>query len=396
MQRFACCFSPKPNTHSTTTNRFSHPPPPRVLPPSRRSPSSIAASPPSKIEMAFVPSLPLPTLSTSPAAPFRSSKPPCTPARTRVPRASSSSSRPTESVAQVRRAKNPKELHLLYAVWNAVASDEGLPSLAPDELDAASSTVHLIARAPDRSVSGAARLLRTGQNARLDRVAVLPAWRGRGVGRALVERLLVLAAPVEGAIYVNATRGEMGFFSILGFETLGNDFVDGVVQMRTMVYRTPVCAPASGCVGLHHTSVRVSDIERSLAFYGSLGFAVTDKFVTAGGQRACYVEGLGTRLEFVEANDGHGGLSGVQGVPHTGFDRLVFDVTKACTDLETFLQHLERRNGGMMNVAAQPAKQVAGSHVVSVASVYDPDALPIDFIRREAQVPSELRTKVDW
>ncbi|CAN8070292.1 unnamed protein product, partial [Agarophyton chilense] len=231
---------------------------------------------------------------------------------------------------------------------------------------------------------------------RLDRVAVLPHCRGRGVGRALVERLLALAAPVDGAIYVNAVRAQMGFFSILGFEALGNHFLDDGVQVRTMVYRTPLCTPSTGCVGLHHTSVRVSDIERSLAFYGSLGFFVTDKYMTSGGQRACFVEGLGTRLEFVEAKDDRGGLSGVQGVPHTGFDRLVFDVTKACTDLDTFLQHLERRNGGLIHIAAQPAKQVAGAHVVSVASVYDPDALPIDFIRREAMVPTELRTRVDW
>lgn len=258
-------------------------------------------------------------------------------------------------------------------------------------------TAHVVARAADGRVIGGARLLRVGPNARLDRVCVLPEYRGRGVGRMLVERLLVLAAPVQGAIYANATRGgEMGFYSILGFESLGGDKMENGIVVRTMVHRTPVCAPSVGCVGLHHTSIRVSDIERSLAFYGCLGYVVTEKFFTSGGSRACFVEGLGTRLEFVESPDGKGGLSGVQGIPPAGFDRLVFDVTKACTDLDSYLQHLERRNGGFLTIAAEPAKQIVGTSVVSVASIEDPDGLPIEFIKMEAHVPGELRTRVDW
>lgn len=296
----------------------------------------------------------------------------------------------------VHRVVRQRDVDAAYAVWAAVAAEEGLPPPPRDDLDAAETTAHIVARAPDGRVVGAARLLRVAQNACLDRVCVLPKYRGSGVGRLLVERLLVLAAPVQGAIYVNATRGEMGFFSILGFETMGNDRMENGVVVRTMVHRTPVCAPSRGCVGLHHTSIRVSDIERSLAFYGSIGFVVTEKFLTSTGNRACYVEGLGTRLEFVESPDGKGGLSGVQGIPPAGFDRLVFDVTKACTDLDSYLQHLQRRNGGFLTIAGPPAKQVVGASVVSVASIEDPDALPIEFIKQEAQVPGELRTRVDW
>lgn len=279
-----------------------------------------------------------------------------------------------------------------------MASAEDVAPVAPDERDAAESTVHLMAVASEGgAVVGAARLLKVDQNARLDRVCVLPEWRQRGIGRALVNRLLTLADGVPGAIYVHASRGsEMGFFSILGFESVGNDRYEHGTVVRTMMHRVPVCAPSAGCVGLHHTSIRVSDIERSLAFYGSLGFTVSDKFVTSSGSRACFVEGLGTRLEFVEALNGSGGLAGVQGVPPAGFDRLVFDVTKACTDLETYLQHLRRRNGGVLEIAGPPAKQVLGACVMSVASISDPDGLPIEFIRREAQVPGEMRTRVNW
>lgn len=117
------------------------------------------------------------------------------------------------------------------------------------------------------------------------------------------------------------------------------------------------------------------DIERSLAFYGSLGFVVSEKFLTPSGARACFVEGLGVRLEFVESTTGSG-LSGVQDWP--GF--LVFDVTRGCSDLDTFLEHIERRNGGQLNVTGAPANQVVGSQVMSIATVDDPDGLPIDFV----------------
>eukprot|EP00177_Eucheuma_denticulatum_P000854 GFKZ01001545.1.p1 GENE.GFKZ01001545.1~~GFKZ01001545.1.p1 ORF type:complete len:348 (-),score=50.31 GFKZ01001545.1:2683-3726(-) len=347
--------------------------------------------------MAFVNPLPLGICSN--AGPLLSSltRPTKPQIITRQKRATVLMSDNSATAPTLQRVYNERDIRAAYAVWDAVADEEGRPRAKRDERDDAATTVHVVARSHEGRVIGAGRLLRVGQNARLDRVSVLSKYRGKGVGRKLVERLLVMAAPVQGAIFVNAMRGgEMGFFSIMGFESLGNDRLEDGVMVRTMIYRVPVCAPSIGCVGLHHTSIRVVDIERSLAFYGSLGFVVTDKFLTSGGRRACYVEGLGTRLEFVESPDGSGGLAGVQGIPPAGFDRLVFDVTKACTDLDLYLQHLERRNGGILNVVGMPAKQIVGAVVVSVATIEDPDGLPIEFIKQEAQVPGELRTRVDW
>lgn len=341
---------------------------------------------------------------------------PCQPCRrATVMQARCSPQDPTP--VSINRVLRQQDLQHVYNVWNTVASAEGFPRVSPDEGDAAESTIHLLARyAPTASADdhynegkfvGAARLLYVGDNnVRLDRVCVLPDWRERGIGRALVNQLLSLADGTHGAIHVHATRGsESGFFSILGFEPVGNDRIEeslGNTVVRTMLLKVPTCAApsdaGSGCIGLHHTSLRVSDIEHSLAFYGSIGFTVSEKFLTSSGARACFVEGLGTRLEFVECriNNSGGHLAGVQGVPPTGFDRLVFDVTKACTDLETYLQHLQRRNGGVLEVAGPPAKQVVGNNVMAVASIYDPDGMPIEFIRREAQVPGELVARVKW
>ena len=50
---------------------------------------------------------------------------------------------------------------------------------------------HLIALDGEQRPIGTARLLGSGQ---IGRMAVLPEWRGRGVGRALLERLLLQAA----------------------------------------------------------------------------------------------------------------------------------------------------------------------------------------------------------
>lgn len=303
--------------------------------------------------------------------------------------------RSTESFVKVERRDDQEGLAAAYQLWDACAEEDDTLRVARDDADNDESTILFLAQ-EGSSVVGAARMLRVGHNVRVDRVAVLPRARGKGVGRLLVEKLLRFAAPVEGAVFVRATAWELGFYSILGFEVQGNEVYEGGIATRVMVYRFPICAPATGCVGLHHTSIRVSDIEKSLAFYGSIGFFVTEKFMTAAGSRACFVEGLGARLEFVEAPDGRGGLTGVQGIPPAGFGRLVFDVTKACTDLQVYLDHLKRRNGGHLSIAAPPAQQVIGSQVVSVATIEDVDGLPIEFIRREASVPSALRTRVDW
>lgn len=262
-----------------------------------------------------------------------------------------------------------------------------------DDADEAAGTEWVVARDEAGGALGAGRMQRMGVNVEIDRICVEERRQGQGVGKKLVRFLMAVAEPVEGAIYVEATQMELGFFSLLGFEAQGAVYMNkktGAAQ-RHMVYSVPICAPSSDCVGLHHTAIRVSDIERSLAWYGSVGFIVAEKFFTPSGERACFVEGLGVRLELVESSTGSG-LSGVQDWP--GF--LVFDVTKGCSDLESFLAHLKKRNGGLLTVSGEPAHQVIGSKLLSVVTVEDPDGLPIEFIRREGHVSSTLLRRVDW
>lgn len=161
---------------------------------------------------------------------------------------------------------------------------------------------------------------------------------------------------------------------------------------RHMVYQVPVCAPAAGeCIGLHHTALRVQDIERSLAWYGSVGFTVYEKYFTPAGQRACFIEGLGVRIELMESTTGSG-LSGVQDLP--GF--LVFDVTRGCSDLQSFLDHLKKRNGGILDVKDKPAHEVIGANLLSSVVVEDPDGICLKFVRREGNISASLLRPVDW
>ncbi len=103
----------------------------------------------------------------------------------------------------------------LGAIRRAVFIDEqGVPeALEWDEYDAVST--HWLALAGDDSPIGCARLLPDGH---LGRMAVLPAWRGRGVGRALLDAVLH-AARMRGErlLSLSAQTHAAGFYARAGF-----------------------------------------------------------------------------------------------------------------------------------------------------------------------------------
>jgi predicted GNAT family N-acyltransferase len=82
---------------------------------------------------------------------------------------------------------------------------------------------HVLALAGDAAVVATGRLMSDG---RIGRMAVLQAWRGSGVGRALLERLqqLALRAGLQ-QLYVHAQLDVAGFYSLAGFQVSGQPFV---------------------------------------------------------------------------------------------------------------------------------------------------------------------------
>ncbi len=101
------------------------------------------------------------------------------------------------------------------------------------ELDANDSrSRHVVARDAFGTPIGTGRLLPDGH---IGRMAVLASWRGQGVGRALLERLLDEAgAAGMSSLALNAQVQACGFYGKFGFVEVGAEFIEAGMAHRAM------------------------------------------------------------------------------------------------------------------------------------------------------------------
>ena len=139
---------------------------------------------------------------------------------------------------EITTADTPADKQAGYGIRIAVFVEEQAIPLAEefDEWDEGGA-VHYLGREGDVAVA-AARLIPAGETAKLGRIAVLAAARGRGHGDALVHRLIV-DARAEGyrEAVLDAQHDKVDFYRRFGFEAHGPEFDDGGIPHRRMSMR---------------------------------------------------------------------------------------------------------------------------------------------------------------
>jgi catechol 2,3-dioxygenase-like lactoylglutathione lyase family enzyme len=134
---------------------------------------------------------------------------------------------------------------------------------------------------------------------------------------------------------------------------------------------------------MHHASIRTADIHRAIGFYEVLGFVMEERF-TAGYTLACWMTGLGGRIELLQVPEPQPAPDPFGDEHYVGYYHLSFDLTAAIADLGDWLAALRSRFDGDLTVLLQPQQQQIGPRVYEVAFIADRDGMPIEFLRQMA------------
>jgi len=100
---------------------------------------------------------------------------------------------------------------------------------------------------------------------------------------------------------------------------------------------------------MHHASIRTADIHRAIAFYQQLGFTVQERF-TAGITLACWLEGLGGRIELMQVPQPRPAADAFADEHYTGYYHLSFDLSDRVSSLPQWLTQLQQQ----FDQASQP------------------------------------------
>lgn len=135
-------------------------------------------------------------------------------------------------------ARWPEHREALHRVRHLVfVQEQGVPEVLEwDDRD--SHCHHALAQSGTGVAIGTGRLLPEG---RIGRMAVLPAWRGRGVGRALLQHLMTLAQQ-QGmdTLTLHAQSQTLDFYRKAGFKTSGGVFLEAGIPHQGMSLHLPI------------------------------------------------------------------------------------------------------------------------------------------------------------
>lgn len=144
-----------------------------------------------------------------------------------------------KTTVRVKRVDSRKELDKVFAIrLHVFVREQGVP--AEIELDRDDErALHLLAFASGKAVGTARIVLRHG-SAKIGRMAVLKAYRRRGIGTKLLKRALV-TAKIQGAqkIYLHAQVSAIGFYEAMAFRCVGPVFREAGIPHRKMILTGP-------------------------------------------------------------------------------------------------------------------------------------------------------------
>ncbi len=139
------------------------------------------------------------------------------------------------SKPEVKSVSDPKDLETVFAIRRKVFVEE---QNCPPELEweFEDESTHFLGTI-DNVPAGAARWRRTEKGYKLERFAVLPQFRGYGMGKALVRTVLDNLPKEADYIYLNAQLTAIGLYEKFGFVKEGPQFEEAGIQHFKMVLK---------------------------------------------------------------------------------------------------------------------------------------------------------------
>lgn len=139
----------------------------------------------------------------------------------------------------IEKVTDLRDLDAAFTIREKVfVGEQNVPADAEyDQHDRAATTRHYLARVEGQP-AGAARWRPTENGVKLERFAVLPAFRNQRVGEALVQRVLAdirAEAPDAAQVYMHAQLRAIPLYERTGFQKEGEMFEECDIQHYKMV-----------------------------------------------------------------------------------------------------------------------------------------------------------------
>lgn len=133
-------------------------------------------------------------------------------------------------MVEVNLVSDAKELENVFEIRNRVfVEEQGVdPAVERDEFD--KDGLHFLATWQGTPV-GAGRLVILGGRGRIGRLCVLPRYRGRGIGQALMRAIEAEARKQRlQALYLHAQCHAVQFYLRLGYQAVGDEFWEAGIK----------------------------------------------------------------------------------------------------------------------------------------------------------------------